>query len=196
MRKPATLDVPGVRVSLVRGAAGDRTPPRPVLPDGYPASQFSWFFKSILSDLDACYWLVDHSDGFRALGENSPDSQRVTNLLNPDPTDSPSSDIAPTRFLHAPRLMTEIAPFVRDDWNSLHGFVRLPADPDRVYELRESNERGRDFLPLVDVLFENWDAAFWHLYTRNTSLIDRVRADLAHDPSVRVEDAPPLEVEP
>jgi hypothetical protein len=196
METPVTLDIPGIRVSRVRGAATDRTPPRPMLPDGNPASQFSWFFKSILSDLDAYYWLVDRSDGFRALGEDSPDSQRITNLLYPDSDDSPSPDATAGRFLHHSRLMTEIAPFVRDDWNSLHGFARLPADPDRVYELRETNERGRDFLPLLDVLLENWDAAFWHLYTRNRSLIERVRADLAGDPTVRVEDAPPLEIEP
>ncbi len=196
MPKLATLDVPGIRIARVRAAAGAPSSPRPRLPSGEHVSDFSWFFKSILADLDACYWLVDPADGFRDVNDDSPDAQHIVGLLYPDESAPPPPGAAAAPFLHHPRLITVLAPYVRDDWNSLHGFERLPDDPDRVAALREANERGREFLMLVDVVLENWDAAFWQLYTHNDALRERVRADLQHDPHVRVEQAPPLEIEP
>lgn len=195
MDKTTDFDIPGIRIE--RAAAGssgmavpaDQARPRPMLPNGREASDFSWFFRSILPELDAYYWLLDTAEGFRGLDEDTPSARRLSELLGhgPDKRNAESCVSPVDLFRHKRRLMTEIAPYVRDDWNSLYGFERLPANPVRIVELWNKDENQPAFLEQVDVFFENWDGAFWMFYTHQAALVEKVRNDLKDDPRVRIE---------
>lgn len=186
------FDIPGIRIcriAPVEVTPAGKAAPRARLPNGEMASDFSYYFKSILSDLDACYWLLDVSEGFRWLTEGGAFAQRILELLDSGPEDEErSSPVLPVEhFHHEPRLISEIAPYVRDDWNSLYGFAQLPADPACVVALWTKSEQSSEFLKRADLIFENWDGAFWTFYTNNAALVERFRLDMEREPGVKVE---------
>lgn len=186
------FDIPGIRVFRIapfEATPAGKTAPKARLPNGEIASDFSCFFKSILSDLDACYWLLAVADGFTWLWERDSAAQRICELLGCGPAfEERSSSVSPVeQFHHQLRLMSEIAPYVRDDWNSLYGFAQLPFDPARVVALWAQDEQNSEFLKRADFIFQNWDGAFWTFYTHNAALLERVQHDLANEPGIKVE---------
>jgi hypothetical protein len=146
------------------------------------------FFRSILSDLDGYYWLFSGSDGIRFPADDSPVTDRIIELLTTKSVDNGSMMRPEDWFRHGAQLITEIAPYVSDDWNSLFGFNSLPADAQRTVDAWRKDEGNRDFLERTAVIFENWDAAFWTFYPKDPLLLIRVKEDLATDRMLRVID--------
>lgn len=179
MANSSGFDLRGVRVQLRRpvdsslAALWDRAGAGSILPNGRRPSQFSYFFKSILPELDGYCWVFDTSDAFNWLWEDAVFAKEIGAVL-----DASQSGVDSSLYVGRPGFMTELAPYVRDDWNTLLGFERPPADRDRHMALWHEDECQPALLEQVDVFLENWDAAFWVLYARRVELLERVRIDL------------------
>jgi hypothetical protein len=181
-------------------------PHEPPIPDD--VSDFAFFFRDVLAELDRLIWISGQDNPLRC---GAPDAlwetlQPVFPLPAPGGCDPVPCWLFPEGFLVAH------AGEIRDDWNELFGFSQAPADwqawfaerlfyVDRHYcdggsledQPRAINERrARHIESTVQACFLNVDGCYWEFFAKDGHLLDRVRQRCLAIAGLRVEEVSSL----
>jgi len=148
-------------------------------PEDREESTFSSAFASVLSALANHSWLVFQTGFAVPQEEDDPRADGMAELLDRSYVKEEMCHVSERGFL--PRY----ARYVTGGWNRLYGFREPVSDIDAVvgfsddpaYECGAVNTHP-ELLHLVDVIFVDFDGAYWAFFSKSQQLVATVVCDL------------------
>lgn len=124
-------------------------------------SCFEPIFRPVLTRFRGYSWLIGR-DTFDRSRMSDAECETTELLLG----DEPLALVEDERFLE-----TKSALFL-DDWNRLLGFSSPVTVPRPFWN--QDGILSPPILEMVDVLFDNWDGAYWAFYSRHTDIVNEL----------------------
>jgi hypothetical protein len=134
-------------------------------------SDFYLLFQSILDELEEYIWLVDlECFNLQYLNEN--DFDTVESYLDSIRVDNIAY------LSNSPGFLKQFAPLVKDDWNQLWGFKKTLLNVRTLINCYPITDISQNIPPEIDIIFNNYDGAYWELFTKDKSLIEMAKKSL------------------
>lgn len=148
-------------------------------PEDREESTFSSAFASVLCALASHSWLVSQTGIAVPQEEHDPRADGIAELLERSYVKEEMCYVSESGFL------ARYARYVKGGWNRLYGFRQPVPDIDAVlgfsddpaYECGAVNTHP-ELLRLVDVIFVNFDGAYWAFFSKPQQLAATVVCDL------------------
>jgi hypothetical protein len=146
--------------------------------------QFGMFFAPIATALRPLYWYSGHwqSSPFVALIYEDGGEERLDRVRIRIPPDE-SMGVA----LHAPGALPDLAPFLYDDDIALVGFRCEHHEEAIAVAVQLSSLDGHLFYDTIErvgeMCFFNVDGAWWELYAKDVTLLERVTSHVRQLPT-------------
>ena len=135
-------------------------------------SDFYLLFQTILPELQVDFWLVD-LECFNLCNLNDDDFNKLESYLDSTQCDDSHYMLENSEFLG------KFSRLVQDDWNQLCG-LKKPLTK-KIKELayhHPFNDISQEIPAEIEVIFDNFDGAYWSFFSKNSSLCKTIKQDL------------------
>lgn len=129
-------------------------------------SSFVFFFEPILYELGRYNW--DHVPLVMPPNVVTEDFDAAFELLLDEP------------YVPSGILLPEFANWIIEDWTHFYGFLDVPENPAEFFRIARREPSLLE--KIADIAFLNVDGAYWILYARDESLLNRVAEHVARKP--------------
>ena len=134
-------------------------------------SDFYLLFSSILPKLGNNIWLLD-IECFDFGNLSDYELEKIEIKLDSIMIDNVAYLVDGQYFVK------HFAPFVRDDWNRLWILQQPLPDIIDLITWYQNSDLFQKLSPYVDVIFDNYDGAYWSCFVRDSSLLKIIKQDL------------------
>jgi len=183
---------PRVRKPVWAPAVNDSTPPGAlVLSTG---SDFEEFFEPLYSEISSYHWLIEGAQFSTPPAWERSHDKVLDRPRGPEIDEYFAYQVAAKDgnrpdwlWLARPGFVPRYAKYLVDDWCQIAGVTAWAGDAQALLRLADAEQVALWRLPMVEVWFQNVDAALWQFASKRSGLIERLAAHLAHRGDVRIE---------